>query len=252
MLQSFYRCELNMTLFKVTTLTGYNWPVENIARWKLCQVTTLPGSNFARWQLCQVTTLPSDHFARWQLCQVANLLGNNCVLTICQVTITDKVFKGTVVNRTWHSIKWQFWQTTIGKVTALPRDIFARWLIRLLIVYKNDWKNDRFIFCFVLKTIVSFLEKRWITTNEPFVLNFWKAKNETKTQHFFGKTIVFLIYLINMSFLTYTSFYSEKCLWMSFYIVFLSREMTCMFSGLIFFWSKGFPTKNCNLSSKFK
>ena len=197
---------LKWQLWQVTIGQLKTLPGENFARWQPCQVATLPDDNSAKWQLCQVTTLPGDNFARWQLCQVANLLGNNCVLTICQVTITDKVFKGTVVNRTWHSIKWQFWQTTIGKVTTLPRDIFARWLIRLLIVYKNDWKNDRFIFCFVLKTIVSFLEKRWITTNEPFVLNFWKAKNETKTQHFFGKTIVFLIYLINMSFLTYTFF----------------------------------------------
>ena len=132
-------------------------------------------------------------------------------------------------------------------------DIFARWLIRLLIVYKNYWKNDRFIFCCFLKTIVMFLEKRWITTNEPFVLNFWKPKNETTIQPFFGKTIVFLIYLINMSFLTYTFFTARnvfECRSTLFF--FLSREMTCMLTGPIFFWSKGFPTKKCNLSSKFK
>lgn len=177
-------------------MTSYHWPVENIARWKLCQVTTLPGSNFSRWQLCQVTILPNDNSAKWQLCQVANLLGDNCLLTICQVTIKFLKVPLWMGHATLYSDNFDNWQG----------DIFARWLIRLLIVYKNYWKNDRFIFCCFLKTIVMFLEKRWITTNEPFVLNFWKAKNETTIQPFFGKTIVFLIYLINMSFLTYTFF----------------------------------------------
>ena len=71
---------------------------------------------------------------------------------------------------------------TLKKLQEIPGpDTILCCRYRLLIVLKRLKKKYSFPFrfSFFLKTIESFLKKRWVTTNEPLVLNFSKTKNNS-------------------------------------------------------------------------